>query len=385
MKKNNILTVIKKEFARFFGDRRMLISVFLPSIMIYLLYSVMGDGLMSSMMPDEETVYTLQVENLPDSMNPIFHGEELPFIHKTETDPKAAVTDGNLDLYILFPENFEADMIAGKAPEIKIYYNSTATTSSMAYSIVAGVLDEMESTMQQNFFDVNRTSDEVFDLATEEDMTGMIMSMMMPMLLMTLMFSGCMAVASESIAGEKERGTIATLLVTPMKRSHLAVGKIAALSAISLLSGLSSFLGVLLSLPKLMGGEDMGMMDAGVYAVSDYAWILGIILSTVLLFVSLISVISTLASTVKEAASMISPLMILVTVIGVSGMFGGEMQLWKSLIPVYNSVQCISGVFAMDYEPLHVLIAICVNCATAGLLTLVLTRLFNSEKVMFKK
>lgn len=72
----------------------------------------------------------------------------------------------------------------------------------------------------------------------------MIFSSMLPMLLMIFLFTGCMSVAPESIAGEKERGTIATLLVTPVKRSHIAIGKIIALSIIALLSGISSTLGI---------------------------------------------------------------------------------------------------------------------------------------------
>ncbi|MFQ7035420.1 MAG: ABC transporter permease subunit [Candidatus Borkfalkia sp.] len=52
-----------------------------------------------------------------------------------------------------------------------------------------------------------------------------------------------MGIAPESIAGEKERGTIATLLVTPIKRSELVVGKVLSLSALSSLSAISSFIG----------------------------------------------------------------------------------------------------------------------------------------------
>ena len=92
-------------------------------------------------------------------------------------------------------------------------------------------LDTYESALA-NKFDVN-PGEEVYDMATEEDLSAQVFSMMVPMLLMIFLFSGCMAVAPESIAGEKERGTIATLLVTPVKRSHLAVGKIISLSVIT--------------------------------------------------------------------------------------------------------------------------------------------------------
>ena len=154
----------------------------------------------------------------------------------------------------------------------------------------------------------------------------------------------------------------------------------------SLLGGLCSFAGVLLALPKLMGGEEMGAVDASIYTVGDYAMILCVILSTILVFVSLIATLSALASSVKEASTLISPLMLVVTVIGVSGMFGSpDKSLGLFLIPVYNSVQCISGVFSMSYEPAQIILTVAANLVTAGVFVAVLTRLFNSERVMFKK
>jgi sodium transport system permease protein len=133
-------------------------------------------------------------------------------------------------------------------------------------------------------------------------------------------------------------------------------------------------------------GVDGVEINANIYQIADYAWILGVILTTILLFVSVIAVISALASSVKEAAGFVSPLMILVTIVGVSGMFsGGTTPMWAYFVPVYNSVQCISGVFSLSYEPIHILITMLVNCAAAGVFAFLLTKLFNSERVMFKK
>ena len=387
-KKNNIFTILKKELARFFGDRRMVASIFLPGILIYLLYSLMGDALMSGFGSDEDSQYALQVENLPVSIQVILEQQESPFVLVDGDDPMTSVEEQALDLYVVFPENFEQEILKdnkGSYPQVEIFYNSASSASSGAYSVFVTMLDGYESLLA-NRFDVNADADKTYDLASAEDTTGMIFSMMMPMLIVMLTFSGCMAVAPESIAGEKERGTIATLLVTPLRRSELAIGKISALSIIALLSGLCSFAGILLSLPKLMGDEASGMVDANVYGAIDYAWILGIILTTILLFISMISVISALASSVKEATGFVSPLMILVMVIGVSGMFGNvDGALWAYFIPIYNSVQCISGVFALSYEPIHILITMLTNCAAAGVFVFALTKLFNSERVMFKK
>ena len=223
------------------------------------------------------------------------------------------------------------------------------------------------------------------NLATEKDFTGMIFSMIAPMLLLMFLFSGCMAVAPESIAGEKERGSFATMLVTPVKRSHIAVGKILSLSVISLLSGLCSFLGLILSLPKLMGG--MEGVSASVYGFGDYMMILGIVLSSVLVIVALISVISAFAKSVKEATGMIGPLMILVMLLGVSTMFsnGAVGSYFWYLIPLYNSARAMSGIFSFAASGVAVLITVIANLLCAVLLALLLAKMFDSEKVMFNK
>ena len=176
--------------------------------------------------------------------------------------------------------------------------------------------------------------------------------MLLPLLLMTFLFSGCMSIAPEAIAGEKERGTIATLLVTPMKRSALALGKIFSLSAIALLAGLSSFLGTMLSLPNLMGGADSGM-DASVYVLSDYLLLLCVILTTVLVLVALMSIISAYAKNIKEAGTANAPLMIVSMGVSLSTMFGGDgaKSLGVFCIPLYNSVQCMHGIFSFQYAP----------------------------------
>ena len=396
----NILTVMKKELRRFLGDRRMLATLVLPGILIYVVYSLMGSAFSDVMGGTEDVEYRVLTHNLSPTVATITEQSGLNITYYScpdcseEHSPETIaenINEGGYHAYLVFSENFDQsiatyDPASGlPAPEVKIYYNSSDADSATAYSTLLALLDALESSMT-NRFDVNMSQDVTFDVASEEDVTGMLFSMLMPLLLVILMFSSCMAMTAESIAGEKERGTIATLLITPIKRSHLALGKIAALSIMSLLGGLCSFTGVLLALPKLMGGEAMGAVDTSVYTVSDYAMILFIILSTILVFVSLIAVLSALANSVKEASTLISPLMLVVTVVGVSGMFtGGAENPALFLIPVYNSVQCISGVFSMSYEPLQIILTVAANLATAGLFVVILTRLFNNEKVMFKK
>lgn len=391
--KNNTLTIIKKEFARFFGDKRMVISVILvPGLMIYLLYSLMGVMMSNQLTTSDDYVGTAYVQNMPEEFSPML--EALPVEWQSVGDAEIAgiqesLSEKEADLLLVFPENFIADMssydIASgtAAPNIEIYHNSARSESSTVYSMVMSLLENYEATLT-NRFDINAGTVK-YDMATDKDATGQLFSMMLPLLLMIFLFSGCLSVAPESIAGEKERGTIATLLVTPMKRSSLALGKIISLSCIALLAGLSSFIGTMLSLPNMMGGAME--LDTSYYSVSDYALLLGVILSTILVLISLISCVSAFAKSIKEAASLCTPLNILTMVVSLVPSMGGDelKKVGMFFVPIYNSVLCMNAIFSFQVNMVNVLITIGINIVYACVLTFVLTRIFNSESAMFSK
>ena len=386
----NILTVIKKEFSRFFRDKRLVLSLILPGVLIYFIYSFLGDGILSNVGgTDENYVCQVYTVNMPDAFKTPFESLEKMQLHEISADEadehRQAVADQEEDLLVVFPENFEEDynaVLAGTStelPRVSVYYNTVRTEGTQAYTLFAGVLSVFQQQVTPYFLS------DVQDLASEKDMTGMIFSMIAPMLVLMFLFSGCMAVAPESIAGEKERGTLATMLVTPVRRSHIAAGKIIALSTLSLLSGLCSFLGIILSLPKLMGAA--GSLSAAVYTIGDYAMLLGIVLSSVLVIVALVSVVSAFAKSVKEATAMIGPLMILVMLLGVSTMFSSGSTgsyLWY-LIPLYNSARAMNGVFSFAASPVAVLITVVINVVAAVGLAFLLAKMFDSEKIMFNK
>lgn len=395
-KGGNIWAVARKEFARFFRDPKMVFgTLLLPGLLIYVLYSIMGDGIMNQFASEDTEPAAVYMENEPASLQDVLGAlsfRELSGEGKTPEELKGEIQDKEAELYVVFPKDFDEAVAAydsqtasSPAPNVEIYYNSASNESRAAYEQVAAVLDQYESHLA-NKFDVNSAqSGGVYDLATKEDVTGQMFSMLLPMLMMIFLFTGCMAVAPESIAGEKERGTIATLLVTPIKRSELAIGKVLSLSVISLLSGISSFLGTMLSLPKLMGSSSG--MDASVYQASDYILLLAVILVSVLIIVSLISIISAYSKSVKEANTAVVPLMVVVMFIGITSMFGSGAPENPILycIPLYNSVQSMNGIFSFQYNPVNIGITLASNLVWTALLIYVITRMFNSEKVMFSK
>jgi sodium transport system permease protein len=411
-KMSGFITICTKELRRFFTDKRMVLTtILLPGLMIYLIYSFMGTAMGDMFAVDEDYQPTVYAVNLPAELKPYFTQADIETtaIEDAQSqidDVKSQITDKEADALIVFPGDFETSMsnrsYAGDAtsastPDVSIYYNSTRTESTAVYGAVSAVLDAYKSYLQPTAFTTNASGDT--DLATAQDSTGQLFSMLLPFIVIIMLFSGSMGQSMESISGEKERGTFATLLVTPLKRWELACGKIVSISIIALLSGASSFLGIVLALPNIVGSDTMGMVaseqnveQAGTLAVSlytpvDFLLLFVVILATVLLFVGLVSLLSAFARSVKEATTFSMPLMIAVMVVGITGMFtqGAQSDFWFYLIPVYNSVQAMVGIFSFAYDPLFVALTVVSNLAYTGICVVILTWMFSNERIMFAR
>lgn len=386
---NTILAVFKKEIKRFFTDPRMLIGIILPGILIFVIYTVMGSA-MSDMTNPSAADYTIYIENEPAELKDIYQGFGNSVTKYDDISKEEAISyleDGNLDLYIIYEEDFFEKISSGNAeklPNVAIYFNSSDVNSSVIYDYTLTMLESVEKQIiNVDLFTVNSDINEEYDVAGDKDMATEMIGMVLPFLLVVLLFSGAMAVCSDSIAGEKERGTIATLLVTPVKRSNLVVGKILALGLTTIVSATSSFLGVILSLPKLIGSE----FSLDTFSIGTLLLVFLVVVITALLFTTLLTIISTYAKTVKEANGIAAPLMMLISIVGVTGMFASSANenLLMYLIPVYNSIQCFTGILNFTFDTVAFLITIGINLVYISLGILVITKMFNSEKVMFNK
>lgn len=396
--KSNTWTIIKKEFARFFGDRQLLFtSVIMPGLLIYLIYTLMGSGMSKMATEGADDLVVVRVENLPESVTPLVEGMPSvavsPQLVSQEDIDNLESKDLN-EVLVRFPEGFDTLVAAYSpqsgepAPNVEIYYNSANNASSRVYHLLEGSLSAYEDQLS-NRFDINRADSEQaqFDMASSDDVLGSILSKLIPMLILMMIFSGVMAIAPSSIAGEKERGTIATLLVTPMKRNELALGKVVSLSGMALLSGISSFVGIALSLPKMIRADAAGIELGLNYTTSDYVVLLITILATVLVMASVVCILSALAKDVKNAGTMVVPFMLVVMFCGLMPMFqnGTPENLTAYLIPFYNSIQVMTATFAHEMKWLPVIVTLAANVVYTGVAVWVLTKMFNSEKVMFSK
>lgn len=389
----NVLTIFKKEWDRVIKDKRLVITVMLlPGLMIFLIYTFIGTAMTNMNTPD---IINIAIVNPQVEFKNIYEQYEdhnvlnvigIPDIVIDEYQEK--IDEGTWDLLIVFDPDIADYDDVGDKPVVQIYSNPNEITSSRMKNSFVNYLLLYQSELSfdlygdTSYFDLQQEGTEL----DHNGVAGTIMASLFPMLIIMFLFSGAMSIGPESIAGEKERGTIATLLVTPVNRREIAIGKILALSVLTLISATSSFIGIMASLPTLL--QSTGDISASIYSIGDYLMILFVLFSTVFVIVGIISIVSAYAKSLKEASSMIVPIYILTVLVAITTMFGdgANTNLMMYLLPIYNAVQTLNAIFTFDESVLsYLLVTVISNLAYLVIFVYILNRMFNSEKIMFSK
>jgi len=389
----NILTIFRKEFYRVMSDRRLIFTaILLPGLAIFVMYSFVGSAIGGEIEDITQHKMIIYTENMPTSFRNFVYAQSInPEFHDYTVADKDVVEEeiltGEVDMIIIFPTTFEDDIDNLVLSDITVYYNPGEKYSEYSYHQITNVIDLYGANIG---VDRHGTSYYAFTLNEEiimdsEKASGQQFAMLLPMLIIMFLFSGAMSIGPDSIAGEKERGTIATLLITPVKRSEIAIGKVLSLTVISMFSATSSFIGIMLSLPKLMSSG--GQLDVFIYGAGDIIMLFAVLLATVLVIVGLVAVLSAYAKTIKEASMLILPFYFASMALGISTMFSGEASsnLLIYFLPIYSSVNLIIAILTFEISLTAFFITISTSLVYVAIFVYILTRLFQSEKIMFQK
>lgn len=400
-----ILTVLRKELARVFTDRRLVISAFImPALTIALLYGVMG-VMITRMVEDRQEHQTeIAVIDAPASFATYIehHPQEDMTLQLVDAsrlpELKGLLFTGELDAILAFDKGFDTQLINYKRetqqPEIKIYYNAAEDYSVDARGRLAtGLLEDYEAgVLTARFGDASyltafETADEV--VADPKKVAGKGIGGILPLLLSIFLFAGGMGVGLDAIAGEKERGTMATMLVTPVRREAIAFGKLISLGVVAFLSSISTLIGIIASAPfaKFLFSNPNAQGDAITGFIISPGYIAALLFISIvltMLYVALISLVSVYARNVKEAGTYITPVYMLVMLLGVLTTFGtGQPDIWVFSIPIYGNIMLMK--MSLSYEMTWQMLALntAVSLVFLAIQVAVIRKMFNSERVMF--
>lgn len=396
--------ILSKELKRVFGDKKMVFSLFiLPIILIAGIYGMMFFLVDKQKSSINEHVSEVFVQNMPDNFSELMskHTEcninVIPAGESADTY-KDKLLDGTYDLVVVFPENFYENFKNADAtsalPDIKTFYNPSEDNSGEARTrFTETYLEEYKQLLlNERFGSLNYAM--VFsvdadnpDMIVQDDgkATGKILGTIIPYLITILIFGGAMGLGVDTIAGEKERGTIANLLISPIKRVDIIMGKIAALAIVSVLSAgvyVISFIGSAVVLSKKSGmGEMFSRLSLNFTSVQIVQFVV-LLLGLVLLYVGIIGFVSLMAKNIKEAQSFIMPVYIIVMFAGMITMYSGEVTSGSYMIPVYNTSAAFKGIFERTITMNQYLTSTIITYAFAGVMVCLMAKAMNSEKIM---
>lgn len=399
---SGIKQICGKELARVFKDKKMVFSVFLLPVLIMVGIMTLVSSLSSSAEKDVETHNSIvYIQNAPDGFEDFLLNTDKAcevFQVGDRADTEAMIKNGEADLLIEFPDGF-MDEVSGyqtgdSIPQIKTYYNPSEDYSRAAYdTISSGILESYRQTLLAErvedmdgltVFTVNSDNPDMI-IQDEEKAGGKLLGMMLPYFVTILLFAGAMGIGTDMVAGEKERGTMASLLVSPIKRSSIVLGKVFALMIIS---GISSivYVGTMVAfMPQMMGGMSGGD-DLGLTLTlnpSQIAMLAALLVAIAFLYSAIIVLVSVFAKTVKEANSYIMPVYMLVLVLGLTTMFTTKTpnQLFYA-VPIYNTSLTLQGILTQEVTMMQYGMTLGVTLVLGVVLIGVIAKAFNSEKVM---
>jgi sodium transport system permease protein len=193
-----------------------------------------------------------------------------------------------------------------------------------------------------------------------------------------------MAMGLDTTAGEKERGSLASLLVNQVPRTSIAVGKILFVVTSGLINSSASALGILAAFR--INASLFGITEFGAAGALSALGIVSLFLVLVVgsgIAASTIVLLGSMARNLKEATGYIMPIYILVIVAGVAtmGMDTAE-NLVLYLIPVVNVIFSLKGIILSQITVLQLLITLLVDLGLIAGLAYLTSRLYNTERVL---
>lgn len=381
----DIWTVAKKELKAGFTDKLILLQIiFMPFVIVFgyaFLMVIMGEASEGSESENEPKAYYV---NAPEYM---VEGLDELKLQKANLDMvddlKKDIKNKECELVIVFPEGFVmSDGTSDELSNIEIWYNST---SSKSYKLFNDI-NMYFTALQPKLFSVNAMEDIDYDMGDEDAALRDLLAGLMPIMLLMGVYMVVMNLAAESVAGDKERGFLNTMLIAPVKRSSIAAGKSVYLLIVSVIGGLSAFVGMAFSLPKL--ADSMGIDSSFNYTMKEYALLFAITITAVFALSAMLLIISTLSKDVKQATN-VAPVVLMVLMIG--GMLATtegfkpmieDLGMVNNLIPAWNTMILMQDIINLEYTMNPIWISCGINLLFSVVSIYVIGKCFESEKIL---
>jgi len=397
--------VFKKEVRELLRDKKTLLFVVaLPVLIFPILFGLMGFLMSQASIEAEQKVHIYAItgsQYAPEFSEKIkFHKSfQLSEVkYETVDAMKAAVKAGDLDVGILIPNNARTTLSEGIQSDWKVVFNDSSALNfifkrvndamkSFSEILQAEQFEQLGVTKEQSIALLNPIKIEKIDTADKRENLGEKLGALIPYLLIPLVLAGASYPAIDLGAGEKERGTLETLLLTPVTRTELVLGKFFTVLASSLATAFITVvsMGFWVSVAGSFVDAKIITEVMGTIGIVDLSLILLMLVPLAGIFSSLVLAISIYARTFKEAQNYMGPLsMVAFMPLLVAMMPNMELTMKTAMIPITNVALAIKELIkgTVDYSMVGMIFA--ATLVLAGVLMSFCVHWFKKESVLFR-
>ena len=383
MMKSNLFNILKKELREMFRDKKSLSMMLVMPIMIPLLVIGMSALFEMQMSRDVSEYNKIGFAYTLDSAEKsLAEQTKIDVTEGTEKELKEQYEEGEIDLYIT------------KEGNKYIINGENNDTTTMATSLAETYFSLYKEYLQTTYLAQNNIeASEVTNIITvkenisEEDnyFADYIISYAFLFIIMAITVSATYP-ATDATAGEKERGTLETLLTFPIKSKDIIVGKFLSVSLSSIITGIISLILMIVSL--IVAGDMFSIYEDVNLMLSPASLIFGLI--TIVAYSFLISglciAIASKSKTFKEAQSALTPLTFVAFFPGlIAFMIGIENNTLYSLIPFLNFTLIFNDISSGTVNYLDIILMLISTVIIIVIVLFVIIKQYKSEKVLFSK
>lgn len=390
-----IYHIFKKELLDTLRDRRTLVTMLIIPILIFPLTLNLFVSISSSfeknasteilkigIIGDKNHFLAKELKEIPNEM-----GKKEMVFFKDSTHFFNALANDSIQLGIRTNEDFNSALKSMIPAEVSWYFDASEIGRKERAENYMKIIEI--KAQEQRYIDLQIDGRKITpfqtnynNVASDKKMVGMLAGGILPYIFIAFGFIGCMYPAIDLFTGEKERGTIETLLTTPITRWQILIGKMLVVVLSGLVAATCSLLGLYISIEFLDIVENKELLKI-IQEILSFSFLIAmfsLLIPLTIFFAGVMIPVAVYAKTFKEAQSIITPLNIIMVLPAMVGFFPGiELNFQTACIPVVNVVLATKELIAGTLETKYLVLSFLIMLFLAILSVIISFRQFGKE------
>lgn len=394
MNRQHIWIVFQKEMTDLIRDRKTWIGALVIPLVVVPLFVFLMSFSMNGVAKEAQSFVPLIVN--ADSKHPF-----VQILQKNDSvkmiqveDPLAAIKNGNARAFIKLPEQLQSKLQAGEAVDITIWYDPSNQKSTYAKTLIEKSIKEYERDVVSKRLQHVGLSIEAIEpmhtnfesVASDEKVSGSILSGVLIILMIASLISGGLPAATDLIAGEKERGTLETLISAPITANSVLTAKLFTVMIMSGVSSLASVISVSLIFSFIPMNHAAGGLSLQFFTTSSIIVLFVVLILLSAMFAGIMLSISSFAKSFKEAQTYMTPLVLvgLVPAYLMMPLNPIDIPYAYYLLPIFNGVAIFKEIFYGELQPMHALLVVFTSLCYVIIAIKVAAKFFKRENLLVK-